>query len=52
MTLVVRREINGQLKRYVHLGTGNYHAENARLYTDISLLSCNDQFGEDTHKLF
>ncbi len=52
MTLVVRRETSGQLKRYVHLGTGNYHAENARIYTDISLLSADEQLGEDTHKLF
>jgi len=47
----VRRE-EGKLKRYVHLGTGNYHAGNARLYTDYSLLSCDDALGDDVNKLF
>ncbi|TVP91435.1 MAG: polyphosphate kinase 1 [Pseudomonadaceae bacterium] len=51
MVLVLRRE--GQaLKRYVHLGTGNYHAGNARLYTDYSLLSSDLALTEDVHKLF
>jgi len=49
--LVVRRE-GRQLKRYLHLGTGNYHAGNARLYTDYSLLSANPELGSDVHKFF
>jgi polyphosphate kinase len=51
MILIVRRE-EGRLKRYVHLGTGNYHAGNARLYTDYSLLSCDDALGDDVNKIF
>lgn len=51
MLLVVRKEAN-TLKRYTHLGTGNYHEKNARLYTDYSLFSCNDELCEDVHKLF
>jgi polyphosphate kinase len=49
--LVVRRE-GRQLKRYVHLGTGNYHAGNARLYTDYSLLSAHPELGADVHRFF
>lgn len=41
MMLILRRE-NGELCRYAHLGTGNYHAANARLYTDYSLLTSDD----------
>ena len=51
MILVVRRE-NNRLVRYVHLGTGNYHATNARFYTDYSFLSCDEQLGEDVHNVF
>ena len=51
MVLVVRRE-NNRLVRYVHLGTGNYHATNARFYTDYSFLSCDEQLGEDVHNVF
>jgi len=51
MLLVVRREGN-RLRRYVHLGTGNYHARTARLYTDYGLFTSNLQIGEDIHKLF
>jgi polyphosphate kinase len=51
MCLVVRRE-GKQLRRYVHLGTGNYHASTARLYTDYGLLSCDPVIGEDVHKIF
>ncbi len=51
MILVVRRE-QGQLKRYVHLGTGNYHSGNARLYTDYSLLSSDPSLTKDVHKVF
>ena len=51
MMLIVRKE-EGELKHYVHLGTGNYHSGNAKLYTDYSLLSCDDALGEDVHRLF
>jgi polyphosphate kinase len=51
MSLVVRRE-NGKLKRYVHLGTGNYHPRTARAYTDYGLFSANEALGEDVHQVF
>jgi polyphosphate kinase len=51
MLLVVRRE-GGKLRRYVHLGTGNYHAATARLYTDYGLMTCNPEITQDAHKLF
>lgn len=51
MILVVRRE-GQELRRYVHLGTGNYHASTAKLYTDIGLLTCAPDIGEDVHKVF
>src|SRR5690606_3506023 len=51
MTLVVRRE-RGRLRRYVHLGTGNYHPRTARAYTDYGLLTANEQLGEDVHHIF
>src|SRR5262245_4268314 len=51
MALVVRRE-HGRLKRYVHLGTGNYHPRTARAYTDYGLLSANEALGEDVHQVF
>ena len=51
MMLILRRE-NGELCRYAHLGTGNYHAANARLYTDYSLLTSDDALCEDVSKLF
>jgi polyphosphate kinase len=51
MTLVIRRE-GRRLKRYVHLGTGNYHARTARLYTDYGLFTADDAIGEDVQKLF
>ena len=49
--LVVRRDYN-QLRRYTHLGTGNYHAGNARAYTDLGLLTCDDDIGRDMTELF
>lgn len=51
MMLILRRE-NGEIRRYAHLGTGNYHAGNARLYTDYSLLTADVALGEDVGKLF
>ena len=51
MLLVVRRE-GRRLRRYVHLGTGNYHARTARVYTDYCLFTCDPDFGEDVHKIF
>lgn len=51
MILVVRRE-GDQLKRYVHLGTGNYHAFTTRLYTDYSLLTADENTCADVHKVF
>ena len=51
MILVVRRE-GRQLKRYVHLGTGNYHPGTARLYSDYGLFTCNKAVGTDVQKIF
>jgi polyphosphate kinase len=51
MALVVRRE-SGRLRRYVHLGTGNYHPGTARLYTDYSVLSADEALTEDVHHVF
>lgn len=49
--LVVRQDYSG-LRRYAHIGTGNYHAGTARLYTDFGLLTCDDQIGADLTELF
>jgi len=51
MTLVVRREAGG-IRRYCHLGTGNYHPRTARHYTDYGLFTCDDEIGQDVHELF
>lgn len=51
MLLIVRRE-HGELRRYVHLSTGNYHPVTARLYTDLGLLTAHPDIGEDVHLLF
>ncbi|MBX3458706.1 MAG: polyphosphate kinase 1 [Planctomycetes bacterium] len=51
MMLVLRRE-EGGLRRYVHLGTGNYHTTTARFYTDIGLLTTNEEICTDVHRLF
>ena len=51
VTLVVRRDFNG-LRRYAHIGTGNYHAGTARLYTDFGLLTCDDDIGAGLTELF
>ena len=50
-TLVVRRE-NKHLRRYVHVSSGNYNAQTARLYTDLGLLTCDPEFGNDVSALF
>ncbi|WP_458215367.1 polyphosphate kinase 1 [Paracidovorax citrulli] len=58
MLLIVRRESAGpknrqtRLRRYVHLGTGNYHPRTARLYTDFGLLTANEELCEDVHHVF
>ncbi|MDO7653068.1 MAG: polyphosphate kinase 1, partial [Porticoccus sp.] len=49
--LIVRRE-GAKLRRYVHLGTGNYHSGNARIYTDYSLLTADPELSSDVHKIF
>ena len=49
--LIVRREDNG-IKRYLHLGTGNYNDSTAKLYTDLGLMTANDEFGSDASAFF
>ncbi len=51
LMLIVRRE-DGHMRRYVHLGTGNYHAANAKVYTDYGLFSADPDISEDVHKIF
>ncbi len=51
LTLIVRRE-QQKLKRYLHLGTGNYNPANAKLYTDYSLFTTNEQLANDVAELF
>ncbi|MDB4781035.1 polyphosphate kinase 1, partial [Akkermansiaceae bacterium] len=51
VTLVIRNE-DGKLKRYVHLGTGNYNEMTARFYTDISYLTCRPEYGTDASIFF
>ena len=51
MSMVIRRE-GRVLRRYVHLGTGNYHARTARVYTDYGLFTCDKGIGEDVQKIF
>ena len=51
ITLVVRREEDG-IRRYVHLGTGNYNDSTAKLYTDMGLLTCSEAIGEDATAVF
>jgi len=49
--LVVRKDYS-QLRRYVHVGTGNYHPGTAKLYTDLGLLTCDEEIGQDLTELF
>lgn len=51
MLLIVRRE-NKKLRRYVHVGTGNYHQANTRIYTDYGLFTCDKEIGQDVHEIF
>ena len=51
VALVVRREGTG-LRRYIHIGTGNYNSKTARLYTDLGLLTCREELGADVTDLF
>lgn len=51
-TLIVRREENDELRRYVHLATGNYNPETSAFYTDLGLLTDDEQIGEDAAELF
>jgi len=51
MMLIVRRE-EGRMRRYVHLGTGNYHTGTSRFYTDFSYLTSDPDIGDDVHNVF
>ncbi len=49
--LIVRRDYSG-LRRYVHIGTGNYNADTARIYSDLGLMTCDEDIGHDATELF
>jgi polyphosphate kinase len=51
VTQIIRQE-SGKLKFYMHLGTGNYNATTAKIYTDVSLLTCKEEFAKDTTTFF
>lgn len=51
IALVVRREEDG-IRRYLHLGTGNYNDSTAKIYTDMGMFTCNSQYGADASSLF
>ena len=51
IALVVRREEDG-IRRYVHLGTGNYNDSTAKLYTDLGMFTCSEAIGEDATAVF
>ncbi|MFI6515122.1 RNA degradosome polyphosphate kinase [Spirillospora sp. NPDC050679] len=52
LSMVVRQDTDGVLRRYCHIGTGNYHPKTARLYEDLGLLTCDPKVGEDVSALF
>src|SRR5271155_3640403 len=52
LALIARRESNGQIRRYAHLGTGNYNPSTARFYTDLSLLTCDPRITSSVHHVF
>ncbi|MBX9850016.1 MAG: polyphosphate kinase 1 [Rhodocyclaceae bacterium] len=55
MLMVLRREVINKrsgFRRYVHLGTGNYHPRTTRFYTDFGLLTCNDEISDDVNEVF
>jgi polyphosphate kinase len=52
VALVVRRDEDHSIRRYVHLGTGNYNPQTARVYTDLGLFTCHPDFAEDVTLLF
>ena len=52
VALVVRRDEDHTIRRYVHLGTGNYNPQTARVYTDLGVFTCNPDFAEDATLLF
>jgi polyphosphate kinase len=51
ITMVVRQE-DGQIRRYVHVSTGNYNGRTARLYTDLGMMTCDEAIGKDASELF
>jgi polyphosphate kinase len=52
IAMVVRREADGSIRRYVHIGSGNYNSRTARLYTDVGLFTCSPSIGADVSDLF
>jgi polyphosphate kinase len=52
VALVVRRDEDNTIRRYVHLATGNYNPQTARIYTDLGLFTCNTEFADDVSALF
>ena len=52
LSLLVRRDPDGVTRRYVHLGTGNYNARTARIYTDLSLLTADPEITGAVHNVF
>ena len=52
LMMIVRRENDGKVTRYVHMSSGNYNEDTARLYTDISLLTTNDTYAHDVNEFF
>jgi polyphosphate kinase len=52
VALVVRQDEDGRIRRYVHVGTGNYNSDTARAYEDVGLLTCDEGLGADVSELF